>query len=131
MLRKMKVILAAKRLTKVSELFYFFLKLYVFKFFKGIVLERTTSSDQPLWSGICVKYFLLFPQKKPVIRENCDKLMPYPCSHFYFDINFNIRYYIQKRRGQALLFSFEYNLLPNLISNFNHYMDSRYHLRIF
>ena len=24
--------------------------------------------------------------------------------------------YIQKRRGQALLFSFEYNLLPNLIS---------------
>ena len=31
--------------------------------------------------------------------------------------------YIQRRRGQALLFSFEYNLLPNLISNFNHYMD--------
>ena len=31
--------------------------------------------------------------------------------------------YIQKRRGQALLFSFEYNLLPNLISNFNQYMD--------
>ena len=34
--------------------------------------------------------------------------------------------YIQKRRGQALLFSFEYNLLPNLISKFNHhlhYMD--------
>ena len=32
--------------------------------------------------------------------------------------------YIQKRRGTALFFSFEYNLLPNLISNFNHYMDS-------
>ena len=31
--------------------------------------------------------------------------------------------YFQKRRGQALLFSFEYNMLPNLISNFNHYMD--------
>ena len=31
--------------------------------------------------------------------------------------------YIQKRRGQALLFSFEYNMLPNLISNLNHYMD--------
>ena len=31
--------------------------------------------------------------------------------------------YIQKRRGQALFFSFEYNLLPNLISNFYHYMD--------
>ena len=27
--------------------------------------------------------------------------------------------YIQKRRGQALFFSFEYNLLPNLISNQN------------
>ena len=24
--------------------------------------------------------------------------------------------YVQKRRGQAVLFSFEYNLLPNLIS---------------
>ena len=31
--------------------------------------------------------------------------------------------HIQKRRGQAFLFSFEYNLLANLISNFNHYMD--------
>ena len=33
--------------------------------------------------------------------------------------------YIQKRRGQALLFSFEYNLLPNLTLNFNttYYMD--------
>ena len=31
--------------------------------------------------------------------------------------------YIQKRRGQALVFSFEYNLLPNLILNFNQYMD--------
>jgi hypothetical protein len=29
----------------------------------------------------------------------------------------------QKRRDQALFFSFEYNLLPDLISNFNHYMD--------
>ena len=34
--------------------------------------------------------------------------------------------YIQKSRGQTLLFSFEYNLLPNLISNFNHYMDRAY-----
>jgi hypothetical protein len=34
--------------------------------------------------------------------------------------------YIQKIRGEQGepdLFSFEYNLLPNLISNFNHYMD--------
>ena len=34
-----------------------------------------------------------------------------------------IDYHIRKRRGQALLFYFEYNLLPKLISNFNHYMD--------
>ena len=32
-------------------------------------------------------------------------LMPYPCTHFYFDIKFGDR-----------LYSFEYNLSPNLIS---------------
>ena len=31
--------------------------------------------------------------------------MPYRCSHFYFDINFG------DRRGYALFFSFDYNLL--------------------
>ena len=31
--------------------------------------------------------------------------------------------YIQKRRGQALFFSFEYNLLPNSISNKSDYID--------
>ena len=30
-------------------------------------------------------------------------------SHFYFDINFG---HIQKKKGQALVFSFEYILLP-------------------
>jgi hypothetical protein len=34
-----------------------------------------------------------------------------------------VKDYIQKRRDQDLLFSFEYNLLTNLISNFNRYMD--------
>ena len=44
-------------------------------------------------------------------------LMPYPCSHFYFDIKFGDRLYSKENRpGQALLFSFEYNLSPNLIS---------------
>jgi hypothetical protein len=47
--------------------------------------------------------------------------MPYPCSGKNL-ITILLTDYIQKRRGQALLFSFEYNLLPNLISNFNHYM---------
>ena len=40
------------------------------------------------------------------------RLMAGPFSGNKIDIN----------SGQALLFSFEYNLLPNLISNFNHYM---------
>ena len=41
------------------------------------------------------------------------RLMAGPFSGNKIDIN----------SGQALLFSFEYNLLPNLISNYNHYMD--------
>ena len=30
---------------------------------------------------------------------------------------------VKKRREELGLFSFEYNLSPNLISNINHYMD--------
>ena len=41
---------------------------------------------------------------------NADFLMPYPCSHFYFDINFGKRLYSKKRPGSPLLFFFEYNL---------------------
>ena len=42
-------------------------------------------------------------------------LMPYPCSHFYFDINFGDRLYSkEKRRAWPLLF-WIYNLLPKLI----------------
>ena len=48
--------------------------------------------------------------------------MPGPCSGKNL-ISILVTDYIQKRRGQALLFSFEYNLLPNLISDFNHCMD--------
>jgi hypothetical protein len=43
--------------------------------------------------------------------------MPGPCSGKIL-----VTDYIKKRRGQALLFSFEYNLLIK-ISDFNHYMD--------
>ena len=51
-------------------------------------------------------------------------LLPYPCSHFYFDTKFGNRLYSKEKRpgspllfwSQALHFSFEYNLLPNLIS---------------
>ena len=49
--------------------------------------------------------------------------MPGPCSGKSL-ISILVTDYIQKRRGQAHLFSFEYNLLPNLLSNFNYYMDS-------
>ena len=48
--------------------------------------------------------------------------MPGPCSGKNL-ISILVTDYIQKRRGQALLFFFEYNMLPNLISNPNHYMD--------
>ena len=53
----------------------------------------------------------------PVNTQHLDGLMPGPCSHFYFDINFGNRLHIFKREeAHALLFSFEYNLLPNLIT---------------
>ena len=52
------------------------------------------------------------------------RLMPGPCSGKKFDINFGNKLY-SKEKGQALLFSFEYNLLANLISNFNHYYMDR------
>ena len=42
-------------------------------------------------------------------------LLPYPCSHFYFDINFSNRLHTFKREEESLA-SFEYNLLANLIS---------------
>ena len=41
--------------------------------------------------------------------------MPYPCSHFYFDIKFGDRLYSKEKREPGL-FSFEYNLSPKLIS---------------
>ena len=55
--------------------------------------------------------------KKPTdfFKDFC--LMPGPCSGKKL-ISILVTDYIQKRRGQARLFSFEYNLLPNLISNF-------------
>ena len=44
-------------------------------------------------------------------------LMPYPIHVVTFTlISILGTDYIQKRRGQALLFSFEYNLSPNLLS---------------
>ena len=49
-------------------------------------------------------------------------LMPGPCSGEKL-ISILVTDYIHKRRGQALLLCFEYNLLPNLILNFNQYMD--------
>ena len=57
-----------------------------------------------------------------VSKQRPATLMPGPCSGKNL-ISILVTDFIQKRRGQALLFSFEYNLLPNLITNFNHYMD--------
>ena len=50
-----------------------------------------------------------------IINDPLYNIMPYPCSHFYFDINFGDRLYSKEKRA-APLFSFEYNLSPNLIS---------------
>ena len=68
-------------------------------------VQKTTIN---VWSGVLVSFVF--------------RIMPYPCSDENLISNL-VTDYIQKRRDQALLFSFEYNLLPNLISNFNHYMD--------
>jgi hypothetical protein len=53
----------------------------------------------------------VFHQKSKIY----DVVMPYPCSHFYFDINFGNKLYPkEKRPGSPLLFSFEYNLFQIL-----------------
>ena len=47
------------------------------------------------------------PLKAEVSEEilNWHSLMPYPCSHFYFDINFGDRLYSkEKRPGSLFLF---------------------------
>ena len=65
-----------------------------------------------MWKSFVIGYgkFLLF--------------MPGPCSAFWFDINFG------NKREETRLSSFEYNLLPNLISNQNalHGQGIRLHL---
>ena len=39
------------------------------------------------------------------MKPSCERLMPYPCSHFYFDIKFGDRSYSkEKRPGSPLLF---------------------------
>ena len=48
--------------------------------------------------------------------------MPYPCSDYNLMPDL-VTDYIQKRRGEPGLFSFEYNLLSKLISDLYHYMD--------
>ena len=48
--------------------------------------------------------------------------MPGPCSGKKL-VSIAVTDYIQKLTGQALLFSFEYNLLPNFMADFNLYMD--------
>ena len=65
--------------------------------------------------GILTELFLSCRSRKALLKDLC-------LVHVDL-ISILVTNYIQKRRGQALLFYFEYNLLPNFISNFNHYMD--------
>jgi hypothetical protein len=65
----------------------------------------------------------LLPYRQYIVRKQNEILLGMALQASQkFDINFGNRLHIFKRK-EALLFSFEYNLLPNLISNFNHYMD--------
>ena len=57
-----------------------------------------------------------------VCSQTWPAIMPYPCSGQNLISNL-VTDYIQKRRGEPGLFSFEYNLLQKMISNFYHYMD--------
>jgi hypothetical protein len=49
------------------------------------------------------------------IFRNFFIVMPYPCSHFYYDIKFGYRLYSKDKR-RAL--PFEYNLSPKLLSKY-------------
>ena len=56
-------------------------------------------------------------------------LLPFCLVHVVHDnlISILVIDYIQKRRGQALLFSFEYKLLlPKLLIDFYNYMDQAF-----
>ena len=55
-------------------------------------------SSSPAKAQNMGKVFSLVPSKKTSTRENIDKLMPYPCSHIYFDIKFNNKLYSKAKR---------------------------------
>ena len=59
-------------------------------------------------------FLLILAVNSPYLRP--DNHMPYPCTVTFTLISNLATDFIQKRTGQALLFSFEYNLSPNLIS---------------
>ena len=61
---------------------------------------------QPFWTKGCFHLFQQSP-KVPVIyfKGKWLNLLPYPCSHFYFDINFGDRLYSKENRpGSPLPF---------------------------
>ena len=70
------------------------------------------SSDSLNWLELAWQYIAMTRNNLSIIRIS---LCPIHVVIFTLISNL-VTDYIQKRRGQALLFSFEYNLLPNLIS---------------
>ena len=71
--------------------------------FNRVGIENFTDVElQALSQNLLLLVLATIQYMKSTNNENYI-FMPYPCSHFYFDIKRN-------------LFSFEYNLLPNLIS---------------
>ena len=79
--------------------------------------------------GLLAQFDMLIRQLVPILKVQTTGRQHAKCLvHLVHKklISILVTDHIQKRRGKALLFSFEYNLLPNLISKFNHYMDRAY-----
>ena len=74
--------------------------------------------------GISPSFFLLLKMNFPPYISLILNIHQCPIHVVTFTLISNlVSDYIQKRKGEPGLFSFEYNLLPKLISNFNQYMD--------
>ena len=88
------------------------------------LLKKVGRSRSPDWQTFLLFYLLQFFTFENIIpgtrggRNLISILVTDYSSSFEKPEN---SLYIQKRRVQALLFFFKYSMLPNLISNFNHY----------
>ena len=87
------------------------LKLQSLIYFSALVsCSGSISRTQSLWWHIAICFIAYFQYVLPSLDlyrwlQCCFILMPYPCSHFYFDIKFGDRLYSkEKRRAWHVLF---------------------------